>query len=426
MIRRLRTKFIRIAMLSVALVLLLLCLIVNVANFAATNRDLDRTLAMICENQGTIPTDRMPGTPPGVPPEKPTAEPEPPKGPFTAETPYSTRYFYLRLDADGTITGSDFSHIAAVAEDDAAEYAQAALRRGAGSGYYASHYKYRVVEEADGGYTAVFLDCYQSLRAARQFALWSGVSCAVCLALVYGLVVLLSRRAIDPVVRASEQQKQFITDAGHELKTPITVIGTSLKVLEMEVGQQKWIDKARAQTEKLRELVQALITLCRYDEETSPLHPQVFDVSAAVADTAESFAELAASGGHPLETAITPGLHYCGDEAAVRQLVSILLDNAVKYAAPDTAIRLTLERAKRGVKLTAANECVQPPAGDPDRLFDRFYRPDASRTAATGGFGIGLSIARSIAEAHHGAIHAAVTGRTINFTAELSVSKKNF
>ena len=114
MIRRLRTKFIRIAMLSVALVLLLLCLIVNAANFAATNRDLDRTLAMICENQGTIPTDRMPGTPPGVPPEKPSAEPEPPKGPFTAETPYSTRYFYLRLDADGTITGSDFSHIAAV------------------------------------------------------------------------------------------------------------------------------------------------------------------------------------------------------------------------------------------------------------------------------------------------------------------------
>ena len=231
MIRRLRTKFIRIAMLSVALVLLLLCLIVNAANFAATNRDLDRTLAMICENQGTIPMDRMPGTPPGIPPEKPTAEPEPPKGPFTAETPYSTRYFYLRLDADGAITGSDFSHIAAVTEDDAAEYAQAALRRGAGSGYYASHYKYRVVAEADSGYTAVFLDCYQSLRAARQFALWSGVSCVVCLALVYGLVVLFSRRAIDPVVRASERQKQFITDAGHELKTPITVIGTSLKVL---------------------------------------------------------------------------------------------------------------------------------------------------------------------------------------------------
>ena len=99
--------------------------------------------------------------------------------------------------------------------------------------------------------------------------------------------------------------------------------------------------------------------------------------------------------------------------------MSILLDNAVKYAAPDTAIRLTLERAKRGVKFTAANECIQPPAGDPDRLFDRFYRPDASRTAATGGFGIGLSIARSIAEAHHGAIHAAVTGQTINFIAEL-------
>lgn len=140
----------------------------------------------------------------------------------------------------------------------------------------------------------------------NTLALWSGISYAVCVALVYVLVVLLSRRAIDPVVRAAEQQKQFITDAGHELKTPITVIGTSLKVLEMEVGPQKWIDKARAQTQKLRDLVQALITLCRYDEETSPLHPELFAVSEAVQDTAESFADFAQSGGHALQAA-APG-----------------------------------------------------------------------------------------------------------------------
>ena len=133
-------------------------------------------------------------------------------------------------------------------------------------------------QENGSSYLAIFLDCYQQLRAVRTLAVWSGVSYAVCIALVYVLVVLLSRRAIDPVVQASERQKQFITDAGHELKTPITVIGTSLKVLEMEVGKQKWIDKARVQTEKLRELVQALITLCKYDEQTTLLHPQPFTV----------------------------------------------------------------------------------------------------------------------------------------------------
>ena len=436
MIKRLRTKFIRIAMLSVALVLLALSLIVNAANFISTNRDLNQTLDMIYENQGTIPTKRtadteeanaqLPDTaaageeqlPPEedhTPPEleekpdsKPSSQPDRPRGPFNAETPYSTRYFYLRFDADGDLDSGNFSHIAAVTEDDADTYIKAALQHGAGYGFYTSGYKFRVVKEGENRYIAVFLDCYQELRAVRTLAVWSGVSFAVCLALVYVLVVLLSRRAIDPVVKASEQQKQFITDAGHELKTPITVIGTSLKVLEMEVGQQKWIDKARAQTEKLRELVQSLITLCKYDEETSPLHRKPFSISEAVTDTAGSFSDFAQSKGHTIRVTAAPALSYCGDEAAVRQLVSILLDNAIKYAAPETEIQVSLEQLKRGVKLTVTNVCEQVPEGDPDRLFDRFYRPDVSRTAATGGFGIGLSIAKSIAEAHRGQIRASV------------------
>ena len=447
MIKRLRTKFIRIAMLSVALVLLALSLIVNAANFISTNRDLNQTLDMIYENQGTIPTKRtadteeanaqLPDTaaageeqlPPEedhTPPEleekpdsKPSSQPDRPRGPFNAETPYSTRYFYLRFDADGDLDSGYFSHIAAVTEDDADTYIKAALQHGAGYGFYTSGYKFRVVKEGENRYIAVFLDCYQELRAVRTLAVWSGVSFAVCLALVYVLVVLLSRRAIDPVVKASEQQKQFITDAGHELKTPITVIGTSLKVLEMEVGQQKWIDKARAQTEKLRELVQSLITLCKYDEETSPLHRKPFSISEAVTDTAGSFSDFAQSKGHTIRVTAAPALSYCGDEAAVRQLVSILLDNAIKYAAPETEIQVSLEQLKRGVKLTVTNVCEQVPEGDPDRLFDRFYRPDVSRTAATGGFGIGLSIAKSIAEAHRGQIRASVQGTVISFAAEL-------
>lgn len=447
MIKKLRTKFIRIAMLSVALVLLALSLIVNAANFISTNRDLNQTLDMIYENQGTIPTKRtadteeanaqLPDTaaageeqlPPEedhTPPEleekpdsKPSSQPDRPRGPFNAETPYSTRYFYLRFDADGDLDSGNFSHIAAVTEDDADTYIKAALQHGAGYGFYTSGYKFRVVKEGENRYIAVFLDCYQELRAVRTLAVWSGVSFAVCLALVYVLVVLLSRRAIDPVVKASEQQKQFITDAGHELKTPITVIGTSLKVLEMEVGQQKWIDKARAQTEKLRELVQSLITLCKYDEETSPLHRKPFSISEAVTDTAGSFSDFAQSKGHTIRVTAAPALSYCGDEAAVRQLVSILLDNAIKYAAPETEIQVSLEQLKRGVKLTVTNVCEQVPEGDPDRLFDRFYRPDVSRTAATGGFGIGLSIAKSIAEAHRGQIRASVQGTVISFAAEL-------
>ena len=153
------------------------------------------------------------------------------------------------------------------------------------------------------------------------------------------------------------------------------------------------------------------------DEEESPLKLSDFAVSEAVEETAESFRDFARSQGHPLELAIVPGLTYCGDEYAVRQLVSILLDNAVKYAAPSAPIELTLEKARRGVALRVSNRWENVGSIDTGKLFDRFYRADPARTA--GGFGIGLSIARSIAEGHRGAISARTEGDTITFTALL-------
>ena len=149
----------------------------------------------------------------------------------------------------------------------------------------------------------------------------------------------------------------------------------------------------------------ALVTLSRMDEEESPLKLSDFAVSEAVEETAESFRDFARSQGHPLELAIVPGLTYCGDEYAVRQLVSILLDNAVKYALPETPIRFVLEKGKRGVVLRCSNACTPLAEGETEKLFDRFYRSDQARSA-DGSFDVGLSIARSIAEGHHGFIRA--------------------
>lgn len=392
MIKALRKRFIRIAVLAVAAVMLMLCLIVNIANYASVDRDLIRMLQMISGNQGTVPQ-----MPQGVKPDGKQG------GGFTPETPFSTRYFVLRYDDEGVLVNADLGSIAAVTTDDTTAYLQVATKHGVGYGW-CNGYRYYVVKNGENRNMAVFLDAHRELTSVKNTAVLSMTAMLFCIACVTLIVILLSRRAIDPVVKASEKQKQFITDASHELKTPITVIATSLKVLEMESGENKWIDKSLAQTEKLRDLVNSLVSLSRMDEEQSPLKMSDFSLSDAVNETVGSFADFAAANGHILTAEIAPEILYHGDEYAIRQMVSILLDNAVKYTSDGSPIRVTLEKGKKGPVLRTVNRCEGLTQQQADKLFDRFYRVDPSRT--TGGFGIGLSLARSIAEGHKGSIKA--------------------
>lgn len=406
MLKTLRKRFIRITMLAVTAVMLVLCLIVNIANYVSVDGDLTKMLQMISNNQGTVP--QMPLG------DHPTDKPQ---GGFTPETPFSTRYFVLRYDDEGTLVNADLGSIAAVTEDDTAEYLQIAIQHGEGYGW-SDGYRYYVVKNGENRNMAVFLDAHKELATVKTTAILSLAAMLFCVACVYLIVTLLSRRAIDPVVKASEKQKQFITDASHELKTPITVIATSLKVLEMENGENKWIDKSLAQTEKLRDLVNSLVSLSRMDEEQSPLKISDFSITDAVSETVSSFEDFAEANGHTLTAEIAPEMTYRGDEYAIRQMVSILLDNAVKYASENSPICVTLEKGKKGPVLRTVNRCEGLTQQQADKLFDRFYRADPSRTA--GGFGIGLSLARSIAEGHKGSIKATCRGENeIEFTVQL-------
>lgn len=406
MIQTLRKRFIRIAMLAVTGVLLALCLIVNIANYVSVDSGLTRMLQMISSNQGTVP--QMPQN------TRPKGKMQ---GDFSPETPFSTRYFVLRYDDDGVLVNADLGRIAAVTEYDTAAYLQVALQHGEGCGW-ADGYRYCVVKTGENRNMAIFLDAHKELMAVRTTALLSLAAMLFCAACVYFIVMLFSRRAIAPVVKASEKQKQFITDASHELKTPITVIATSLKVLEMEAGKNKWIDKSLAQTEKLCDLVQSLVSLSRMDEEQSPLKMEEFNLSEAVSETVESFRDFAEANGHELKENIQPEMLYTGDEYAVRQMLSILLDNAIKYAADGSPIAVTLEKGKKGPVLHSVNRCDGLTQQQADKLFDRFYRADASRNS--GGFGIGLSLARSIAEGHKGSIRAVCReGNEIEFIVQL-------
>ena len=217
------------------------------------------------------------------------------------------------------------------------------------------------------------------------------------------LLLLLSKRIVRPVAESYEKQKQFITDAGHELKTPLTIIGADADLAEMEWGENQWIQDIRRQTQRLTELTQDLIYLSRMEEEGLSLQSIDFPLSDVAEEMAHSFLPLAQNQGKRLEIAVQPMLSFRGDEKSIRQLCSILLDNALKYSPQEGKLLFRLEKQGKNILLSVSNTTSQPIKKEElCHLFDRFYRTDPSRNSQTGGYGLGLSIARSIVTAHKG------------------------
>lgn len=221
------------------------------------------------------------------------------------------------------------------------------------------------------------------------------------------LLLLLSKRIVRPVAESYEKQKQFITDAGHELKTPLTIIGADADLAEMECGENQWIQDIRRQTQRLTELTQDLIYLSRMEEEGLSLQSIDFPLSDVAEEMAHSFLPLAQNQGKRLEIAVQPMLSFRGDEKSIRQLCSILLDNALKYSPQEGELLFRLEKQGKNILLSVSNTTSQPIKKEElCHLFDRFYRTDPSHNSQTGGYGLGLSIARSIVTAHKGKIRA--------------------
>ena len=395
MIKRLQRKFVLIAMGSLLAVLAVLVGAVNAVNFVQMDRRADRLLEMISQNGGRFPMGE----------KEPHRGERPGKegllGPgMTEETPFETRYFVVWADGAGQVSQLDTSHVAALSSQEA----QSLGEEGRTGGYKGS-YKYLKVDSGDGN-MVVFVDCSSQVRTGLFYLAVSCGVAAISFLVVLVLVSVFSRRAVRPVIESLEKQKQFITDAGHEIKTPLAVISANTDVLELEGGANQWTESIRNQTARLERLVRDLLALSRMEEGSVALSLCDFSFSDVVEKAAEPFLAPARQRGQTLELAIEPEVSLCGDKSGVRQLVAILLDNAVKYAGEGGRIQLRAGRRGRGVFLEVANTADSLPEGDLDRLFDRFYRADSSRARATGGYGIGLSIARAIAEAHGGKITA--------------------
>ena len=430
MIEKLRRRFILVSMLSVFCVLVIIMGAINISSYVSATDKADELANYIFENDGHFPVSSGSSFKPSYKPEGTGAQNPadfsgtPPEGlgarhGFTSETPFETRFFTVRLSAAGAVSEINLGSIFAVTDSSAAELARLAASASKERGY-AGGYRYLVRETPDGGKMAVFVDNHRELSAFKSFLRSSLLVSAAGILAVFFLVLALSRRVIRPIAESYEKQKRFITDASHELKTPLTVIEASAEVIAMEQGESDWIKTIRAQVKRLTELTNSLVALSRMDESDSRLIMTDFSLSDAVSEAAEPFLSLAASRGLTLELHIEKNLSYNGCEASLRQLVSVLLDNAVKYSSENGVISLSLKKQGGKAVLSCKNPAAPMKKGAHDELFRRFYRADDSRSSETGGFGIGLSLARATAEAHKGKISAhSEDGSSLTVTALL-------
>ena len=226
--------------------------------------------------------------------------------------------------------------------------------------------------------------------------------------LLLGVSVILARWATGPVERAWGQQRQFLSDASHELKTPLTVILSNaelLSALPLEERPARWTDNILSESQQMKRLVEEMLTLARADNLAQSAVLAEVSLSDVAEDCALAFEPVAFEAGKPLEYHVAEGVTVLGDGDKLRRLVSILLDNAVKYGAEGGTITLALERTERQARLMVSNPGEPIPAEQLGRLFERFYRADASRGEKSG-FGLGLSIAAVIAQEHKGVLKA--------------------
>lgn len=315
-------------------------------------------------------------------------------GRYSVQTQYAGHFYHIAVDADGKVSLIESDSLSEELE----QLAESVIDTGKSSGTF-NDYRYLVKE--NGQVTDVFvLDCLTEHQQEERLLLISAVVGTGGILVFFVFVFMMSRRIIIPLKENMEKQKRFITDAGHELKTPLSVIGTNMDILSMDLGENEWVDGTIQQVKKLRKLVGNLISLARMDEDSTVIVLSPFDVSSAAMESAEPFCVAASQAGGQMITDIQDGLTARGDEASVRQLFTILCDNAVKYSTSQTPIRVRLFQDGKRICFETENSWNRDIAPEKlDSVFDRFYRGDTSRDRRSGknGYGLGLSIAKGIA-----------------------------
>ena len=394
MIKRLKNRFILLAVAAVGIIFFFIIGIINVVNQKITNDNLERVLTILLENEGEFPAEIL--------------EAEDRKYPIfgtvlSRETPFETRYFTVTLDEEGDVITSNTSKIVSVNNIVAEIYAASLFEQEKFNGGI-DYYRFGTVVLDDGNILYVFIDYAKQLSVVDSFLKMSIIFGIIGLIAVYGLMVLLSRIVIKPVEESYSKQKSFITNASHDIKTPLTIISADTELVEMENGSSQWTNDIKDQVKRLTSLTNKLVFLSKMEEEDLTLDLLEVNNSSLLQDVVSHYEPLITASNKKIEVDIENNILIKANEDKFNQMMYLLFDNAIKYSSDNATIKLGLKQSNKQIELTLENDVDFIEEGNHDELFDRFYRLDSSRNSNTGGHGIGLSVVKAIAISHKGKI----------------------
>lgn len=389
MFKSLRRKFITTAVGSVAVVIAILAIALNFINYYKLEERIDTTLEDASRSQALIKIFAEDGDDLVITKNS------------SSTTDYNG-FSIAKVDDSGRIIKTYRDDTLIPNQDALQSKVIEALKEGKTSGFIGS---YRFLKaETNVGNLILFLNCQRELDSQHSFEKNSLLISIGVIASVFVLIVLISKRVIAPIQETYIKQKQFITGASHELKTPLAIISSNADVLEMMNGDSKWTQNIHNQVDRLTSLVNSLVVFSRMEEKDTVERTR-FDLTNSLESRIEDFNELANFQKKNIVTDIDPDLYYFGEEASIVQLMDILLENAIKYAPEDSSISVSLKKNRKYAILKVSNKATVQ-KGDLSKVFERFYRLDESRNSAIKGYGIGLSMAQLIAEKHKETIRA--------------------
>lgn len=405
MIKRTRRKFILSTMAVMALLLLLLLGAVNLVMYFSGEHQATGLMEQLARSDGALRRDEI-GNP--LPPQDSPSSFEP----FRGAAPRNISDFSVKLGFDGTVLAVLPDAPYGLTSDEIHSLVSAALSSGASEG---SLGQFRFLSAARTyGSILVFHDTQFERSVQLRLLLITGAIFLLSLAAVFPLSCGLARWAVHPVQEAFQKQRQFIADASHELRTPVTVIRANAELLESEIGENRWLSPIISESRRMQQQISDLLLLAKYDIAGQNFERQPLDLAKLVEGALLSFECLAYERGITLRSELPGALPLVGDGARLRQLCAILLDNAIKYTPSGGEISVSLLSRGHGALLTVRNTGAGIPEAEREKIFERFYRTDRSRARETGGFGLGLAIAQQIVLSHGGKI--SVGGREGEYT----------